>query len=152
MQSDAMMEQVVVAAIATKTIEFLKNWKSFSFLSQHTVGWNRLLSVLISLAAGAGFTVAWTGDPEKGMQIVLGIPPLSAVVQFIVHAGFQFVSQEGIYQGMVKPPKADALIASGEVTNLAGRAVGTVEIKGVTAEAGSDAARAAAGEPVETKP
>ncbi len=140
--SETMMKQVVIAAFATKTIELLKRSKRFDFLGQHTVALNRALSILISIATSAGFTYGMTGSWEHGAVITFGVPPLQQAIEafgeFFWHGAFQFVSQESIYQGLVRPPKADALTATGTLTTPgSSKPIGEVLLTGVTVQAGS---------------
>lgn len=135
MPTDPLIQQVAIAAFASKLIELLKNTRYFPFLAQHTVTANRTLSVIVSLAASAGIVVGWNGSLEQGGVLTIAVPSGAALFDFACHAVFQFCAQETVYQGIVRQTKPEAFRGTGTVSPA-----GQVQVTGISAEVGSDAA------------
>jgi hypothetical protein len=102
MHRDALIEQTVIAALASKVIQMLKMSDRFPWVSQHTKAANRALSMLIAVATSAGFAVAWSGSIEAGGVLTIGVPSLQGIVEFAYHAGYSFIAQEASYRGLIE--------------------------------------------------
>jgi hypothetical protein len=105
MHTDVIAEQVAIAAIASWVLERLKNWESIPWFDQYSDQLNRLASICIAFGTSAGLTMSWDGNAQLGWKILVSIPSLQALIEFSLHAVFSFVSQEGVYRGMIKRPK-----------------------------------------------
>jgi len=99
---ESMKSQIVIAMLATVVIQKLKQISWFPFIHQGTPNTNKLISVLIATASGAGFALGFTGTLEAGSTLTVTIPPIQKFVEFLVDAGFSYGVQQGWYHGYVK--------------------------------------------------
>lgn len=98
-----MQEQVALAYVASKVIEFIKNSKHLPFINQHSDQINRALSWFLAMATTAGIQVGFTGSLLEGGVLQVTIPSLETLVQFGLNTVFQHALQKGSYHGLIKP-------------------------------------------------
>ena len=102
MHRDALIEQTVIAALASKIIQMLKASDRVPWIAENTKVANRLLSMLIAIATSAGFVVAWSGSIQAGGVLTIGVPSFQGLVEFFYHAGYSFIAQEATYRGLIE--------------------------------------------------
>lgn len=91
------------AALVVWIIQVLKNAKWFPWLQNEGQVWTkRIVSIFGALAAHTGINYAWHtgGTLPSGVQyqLILNIPPLSILAQFLWRWAGQYVLQHGWYQ------------------------------------------------------
>lgn len=90
---------LTTGAVIVYLIEWLKRTRLVPFMSQHTVGVNRVLSGV--LAAVAAFGITWSYDGAEGVLIVKGLTA-PAIGQAAWEWLKQFVWQQLLYDGMIQ--------------------------------------------------
>lgn len=145
LHTDPIVIQAVTSYLITNGIELLKKSR-LPWISQHSVGLNKTLSVAAAALASLGITFGYTGDLFAGGTISFAFPGLSTMLSLGINGTFGLMLQEMFYQKAVREPKPEALTLTGTVLAPSGRPVGEIALAGVAAEAGSQAARVAAGE------
>jgi len=141
--TDPIVLQMVVSWLVANSIELLKKSR-LAWIGQHSVVLNKALSASAAAATSVGITFGFTGDIFAGGSISIAFPGLTTMLTLAINGIFGMMLQEVMYQKAVRDPKPEAVTMAGTVTAPSGRPVGHVEMVGVSAEAGSEAARAAA--------
>jgi hypothetical protein len=91
------------AALVVWIMQFLKNAKWFPWLQNEGQIWTkRFVSIFGALAAHTGINYAWHagGILPNGAayQLVLNIPPLAVLAEFLWRWAGQYIMQEGWYK------------------------------------------------------
>lgn len=89
------------AALVVYLIQVLKNAKWFPWLQAGGQIWaKRIVSILGALAAHTGISYAWhsIASTTGGYQLVITIPPLPFIAEFVWRWAGQYVMQEGWYK------------------------------------------------------
>jgi hypothetical protein len=88
------------AALVVWLIQVLKNAKWFPWLQNEGQIWTkRLVSIAGALAAHTGINYAWhsLAAASGGYQLIVTIPPLQIVLQFVWRWAGQYALQHGYY-------------------------------------------------------
>lgn len=93
-------DQITSGLIIVWLMEKLKKASWLPWLSQHTDGLNRVMSVFMGSVAAAG--IVWTYDPTGGVLTVQGLTLVNGLT-FLWIVAKQYVFQEAFYKGLVKP-------------------------------------------------
>jgi hypothetical protein len=89
------------AALVVWIIQILKNAKWFPWLQNEGQVWTkRIVSVVGALAAHTGISYAWhsLATATGGYQLIVTIPPIQIIGQFVWRWAGQYVAQEGWYK------------------------------------------------------
>lgn len=138
---------LVAAIVSARAIEFLKK-SSLPWISEHSVGLNKGIALFLSGASSVGISFQMTGDLFNGGSITMDFQSLSTMFSAAATIGVNWIMSMGIqefyYQKAVRDPKPEAVTMAGTVSTPAGKPVAHVEMTGISAEAGSEAAKSAA--------
>lgn len=103
MHSTTILDNVGLATIIVLLLQWAKRTRMVPWLNQHSDIANRIASLVAAFCASAGLKIASSGSFEHGGQIVLMFPPLTEIVDAIVHFAGQSGLQEMVYRMGVKP-------------------------------------------------
>lgn len=95
-----MSTQVGIAIIVPFVLQWLKNAAWFPWLTRHTDGLVRLLSLAVAFASSVGIIVSW--DPAAGSLLITGLH-LQAIGALVFQAWAHFKGQEIVYRTAIKP-------------------------------------------------
>lgn len=91
--------QFGVSVAVVHILEWLKRAGWFPWLTQNSTTVLRLISILVAAGTSAGFKIV-SGDWQHG--VTLFIPPLSVLVDVVIHTVAQYGAQHGYYNLAVK--------------------------------------------------
>lgn len=97
--------QVALSALITFVLEHLKQSSWFPWLSQQTEGWNRIASVVLAAIGAVGIHAEF--DATAGTLVITGLT-LGGLLHFVLEWGRQWLYQQLIYKGVVRPRPAIA--------------------------------------------
>ena len=97
--TNEVMTHLTTGAVVVYTIEWLKRWPAFRWLTADSGMVNRVVSAVA--AAMIAFGISVTGDAASGWSI--GIPPVATLAASGWEFVKQFMVQQVLYQGVVEP-------------------------------------------------
>ena len=96
--SNEIMAHLTTGAVVVYTIEWLKRWPAFTWISANSGTVNRAISAIT--AAGIAFGISATGSAETGW--VIQIPSLAVLASSGFEFLKQFMVQQVVYDGVVQ--------------------------------------------------
>lgn len=111
------LEQLVIARVAVRLIEILKQWNKLPWVNEKSDAINKAISWFIAIATSAGIRVASSGSVDDGWVIQITVPSMQVLVQFAVGAVYQQMMQEAWYRGIKKRAKVASLGAADDGTS-----------------------------------
>jgi hypothetical protein len=102
MDANIAVTQFTAAGVAVYALQLLKQSKYFPFLKNDSARWVKIAySIVTAIGVHTGIAAVWThSDAPVGFQyqLVINIPPISAMAVEVWHWIGQYVMQEGWYQ------------------------------------------------------
>ena len=96
--SNEIMAHLTTGAVIVYSIEWLKRWPAFTWISADKGTVNRVVSAIA--AAGMAFGISATGSAETGW--VIQIPSLAVLASSGYEFVKQFIVQQIVYDGVVQ--------------------------------------------------
>lgn len=97
--------QLIVAAIVSWLIQWVKNNPKTPWLNFDTARLNRIVAIIAALLTGAGILFKY--DATAGILTVIGLTQAN-LSMLVWHAIQQFVLQHLVYRVAIAPPKPGA--------------------------------------------
>lgn len=94
--------QLSYAIIISYSIEKLKQWNWFPYLSHHSETANKAVAYVLAVFTGIGVHYSATGDISTGGTITFTIPALNVILENILHVATQIGLQNGCYRVLIK--------------------------------------------------